>query len=90
MEGEQLAGADEQSLAVRGERDPAGGAGEQAHPQLPLEAGDVAAESLLGQVQPGGGPGEVQLLGDRHEVAQQAQVELVRHVPAPPLDRLTL
>ena len=89
MEGEQLAGADEQSLAVRGERDPAVVRVNSA-PQLPLEAGDVAAESLLGQVQPGGGPGEVQLLGDRHEVAQQAQVELVRHVPAPPLDRLTL
>jgi hypothetical protein len=33
----------------------------------------------------------VQLLGDGHEVAQQAQVELVRHVPgtsARPIDTL--
>jgi hypothetical protein len=34
-----------------------------------------------GQIQPGGGAGEVQLLGDRHEVAQQAQVQLARHRP---------
>jgi hypothetical protein len=32
----------------------------------------------------------VQLLGDRHEMAQQAQVQLVRHPPAPPASvRLT-
>jgi hypothetical protein len=60
-------------------------------PSLAFEAGDVAAEGLLGQVQPGGGTGEVQLLGDGHEMAQQAQVELVRHVPgtsARPIDTL--
>jgi hypothetical protein len=80
VEGEQLAGARQQPLAVGSKGDPAGGAGEQAHAELPLEAGDVATEGLLGQVQPRGGPGEVQFLGDHHEVAQQAQVELVRHL----------
>ena len=91
VEGEQLAGAHQQPLAVGRERDPAGGAGEQAHAELPLEAGDVATEGLLGQVQPRGGAGEVQLLGGHHEMAQQAQVELVRHVPgtsARPIDTL--
>jgi hypothetical protein len=81
VEGEQLAGAQQQALAVGGERDLAGGAGEQGQAELPLEAGDVAAEGLLGQVEPGGGAGEVQLLGDRDEVAQQAQVQLARHRP---------
>jgi hypothetical protein len=92
VEGEQLAGAHQQPLAVGGERDPAGGAGEQAHAELAFEAGDVAAEGLLGHIQPGGGAGEVQLLGDGYEVAQQAQVELVRHVSgtsARPIDTLT-
>ena len=80
VEGEQLAGAHQQPLAVGRERDPAGGAGEQAHAELPLEAADVAAHGLLGHVQPGGGAGKVQLLGNGDEVAQQAQVELVRHL----------
>jgi HD domain len=56
----------------RGEGDPAGGASEQAHAELLLQPSDVAAEGLLRPVQPGGGAGEMQLLGDRHELAQQA------------------
>jgi hypothetical protein len=33
---------------------------------------DGAAQRRLGHVQAGGGPAEVELLGDRHEVAQLA------------------
>jgi hypothetical protein len=91
VEGEQLAGVAQQALALQGERDPAGGPAEQADAQLPLEPADVAAECLLGHVQAGGGAGEVELLGDDHEVAEQAQVQLVRHpaTPSPPRRQLT-
>jgi hypothetical protein len=91
VEGEQLAGADQEALALEGERDPAGGPAEQADAQLPLEAADVAAERLLGHVQAGGGAAEVELLGDRHEVAEQAQIQLVGHpaAPSPPRRRFT-
>jgi hypothetical protein len=88
VEGEQLAGANQQPLAVGGECHAAGGAGQQAHAELPLQPGDVAAEGLLSHVQPRSGAGEVQLLGDRHEMAQQAQVKLARHRPHLPLDQI--
>jgi hypothetical protein len=81
VEGEQLAGTQQQALALGGERDPAGGAGEQADAELLLEPSDVAAERLLRHVQPRGGAGEMQLLGDRHEVAKQAHVQLPYHPP---------
>jgi hypothetical protein len=84
VEGEQLAGPHQQSLALGGERDPAGGADEQPDAELPLQPADVAAERLLRHVQPGRGASEMQLFGDGHEVAQQAQVELPRHPPPPP------
>ena len=89
VEGEQLAGAHQQPLAVGRERDPAGGTGEQAHAELPLEAGDVAAEGLLGQVQPRGA-GEVQLLGDHTKCRSRRRSSSSVMRPAPPLDRLTL
>jgi hypothetical protein len=72
VEGEQLAGTHQQAFALDGERDPAGRAREQGDAELPLEPTDVAALRLLRHVQPRGGAGEVQLLGDRHERAQQA------------------
>ena len=84
VEGEQLTGPHQQALAVGSEGNPAGGAGEQGHAELPLQPGNVAAEGLLGHVQSGGGTGEVQFLGDRHELAQEAQVQLARHPPPPP------
>jgi hypothetical protein len=58
VEGEQLAGSDQQAPAFGGERDPAGGADEQPHAELPLQPADVAAEGLLGHVQAGGGAGK--------------------------------
>jgi hypothetical protein len=79
VQGQQLAGARQQALTLGGEGDPAGGAGEQTHAELLLEPANVAAEGLLGHVQPCRGAGEVQLLGDRHKVAQQTRVQLIGH-----------
>jgi hypothetical protein len=91
VEGEEGSGVHQEPLAVRGERDLAGGAGEQPPAELPLEPGDVAAEGLLGQVEPGGGAGEVQLLGNGDEMTQQTQVQLTRHRPGTSTStRLTL
>jgi len=81
VEGQQLAGTHQQALALGGERDPPGRAGEQADAEPALQAADVAAERLLGHVQPCRGPGEMQLLGHRHERAQDPRVQLVRHPP---------
>ena len=50
-----------------------GAAVEEQHPQLALEQADLAAERRLGQVQAGGGPGEVLLLGHGEHVGQLVQ-----------------
>jgi hypothetical protein len=44
-----------------------------------LQPGHIPAQCLLGDVEPGGRPPEVQLLRDGHEVTHQPQVEIVRH-----------
>ena len=43
---------------------------------VPLEAGDVAAQRLLGDEQPRCSPREVELLRGRHEIAKGPEVEL--------------
>ena len=60
-----------------GQRHLPGGPYEELGAQLPLQPPDVAAQRLLGDVEPGGGAGEVQLLGDGDEGAQEAGVEVV-------------
>ena len=45
---------------------------EQPHPKLVLELADLFADSWLRYVQPLGGAAEMQLLGDRDEVAKLA------------------
>jgi hypothetical protein len=81
---EQLAGAYQQPSTVRGELDPPGAAGKQEEAELLFEASDVPAESLFGQVEPGGRTREVELFGNSHKVAKQAQVQLHGHRSPPP------
>ncbi len=57
VEREQGAGVHEQPLAVGGERDAAGAAGEQPRADLRLEPTDVAAQRLLGHEESGWRPG---------------------------------
>ena len=64
----------EQCVAGVGELDPTSRSVEQVDAQLGLELPDRGAQRLLGHVQAGSGSGEVQLLGDGDEVAQQSQV----------------
>ena len=79
MQGEQFARTDKQLLTCRCQRHPPGGALEQRYAGPFLKSPDVTAERLLGDEQPVGGAGEMQLLCDRHEVAQQTHVELRGH-----------
>lgn len=60
----------EQHLAHRSERDPRGQPGEQQRSDLGLQLLDRPAQRRLAHVQSGRGPAEMELLGDRHEVAQ--------------------
>lgn len=69
--GDHPAGVRQQPFAVGREGDLPGGPYEQFRTEFALQPPDVAAECLLGDVEPGGGAGEVQLLGDGDEGAQQ-------------------
>ena len=75
--GDEVAGQDEQPLAIRRQGDPAGRPDEQRRPESRLESLDLAAERLLGHEQPCRGAREVELLSRRHEVAEGADLELV-------------
>ncbi len=79
VQGEQSADPGQQPLPGRGEADAAGGTGEQRLAEQPLQGPDVPAERLLGDVQPFGGPAEVQGLGGRDEAAEQAGVQVTGH-----------
>jgi hypothetical protein len=70
---------DEEPLAVGREADAAGASDEQRQPGLGLQAADVPAERLLRDEEAARRPGEVQLLGDRDEGAEEAEVELGPH-----------
>lgn len=73
----------QQRLPGWGELHPSAGAGEQRHPEQGLKPPDLMTERWLRDVKPRGGPAEVTLLGDRDEVAQQSQIELIdrRNLP---------
>ena len=75
-EGEQLAGVGEEDRPPRGEGHVAAVAGEEPEADLALELPDLARQRRLAHVEPGGRPAEVELVGDRDEVAHEAQVEV--------------
>lgn len=55
-----------------GEGDPAGCTVQEFAAEIGFELPDGAAQRRLRHVQAGGGPAEVQFVGDRHEIAQRA------------------
>ena len=67
----------EQHGAGRGQGNPAAGALEQPHAEFALKLADGCRERRLGHAQTRRGPGEVQLLGDRDEVAELTQLDLI-------------
>src|SRR5262249_50066756 len=72
------------------ELDLAAAAGEQLRPQGGFQAVDLFAERRLGDVHPLGGAGEIQLFGDRYEIAQVPQVSVHnRQLSQQALDRIT-
>lgn len=79
MGGEHSPGVGQQPCALGGEADVAGGAYEQLGAQVVFETADVAAQCLLGHVQPGGGAREVEFLGGGDEGAQETGVEVAGH-----------
>ena len=76
VQSEELAGANEQALARRRQRDAPRRPDEELRPELALESTDVAAQGLLGDEEPRRSAREVELLRRRDEVAQRPQVEL--------------
>ncbi len=74
---EQLARPIQQRFAGKGELDSVGGAPQQLAANQLLERADLAAERGLGHVQPLCGPAEVELLRDRDERPQVAQLDSV-------------
>jgi 3-oxoacyl-[acyl-carrier protein] reductase len=67
----------EQHGAGRGQGDPAAGPLEQRHTELALELADGRRQRRLGHAQARRGPGEVQLLRDRDEIPELAQLDLI-------------
>ncbi len=67
---EDLPRLDEEGGARRGQADVVGGAIQQPHAQLPLQPLDLLAQRGLDDVLTGGRPAEMQLFGQRHEIAQ--------------------
>jgi hypothetical protein len=72
--GEDAAGEREQRLPGVGEGDVAPRAAEEIRAQLLLQRPDLLGEGRLGDMDPLRGPGEVQGLGDRGEVAELLQL----------------
>jgi hypothetical protein len=64
-------------------RNSGGRAMHQEGADIGLELPDGPAQRWLGHVQAGGGPPEVALLGERHEVAKRAQVHCQQRYPGP-------
>ena len=62
--------------AGRGQRNLAAVADEQVGAEGALEVVYLVAERRLGEIQPGGGPAEVQLPGDSHEVAEEPWLQI--------------
>jgi hypothetical protein len=55
-----------------------GGAAQEVAPHEPFQVADLPTQRGLGQVEPGGGPPEVELLGHGHERAQVPHLDRVR------------
>jgi hypothetical protein len=66
---------DQETGAGRGERDVPGGAVDEQHADCPFKALHLGAERGRDDVLAGGGPAEVQLLGESDEVPQLAQFD---------------
>ncbi|MNE52728.1 hypothetical protein D3C80_1474130 [compost metagenome] len=64
-------------LPLRGQAEPAGGALQQAHPQLGFEARDLLAHRRLGHTEHLGRPGETALLHYCGEQPHQLQFDIV-------------
>jgi hypothetical protein len=79
VEVEQLEGARQQPFAFHGERHPTSRSHEQRHPEFALEPRDAPTQRLLGDVQPDGGPAEMQLLGNRDEHSQPSGIDVAHH-----------
>ena len=56
-------------------------ANEEVHPHAALQRLDLLRQRGTGDAQPLGGPAEVKLLGNRHEIAQLAQFHGARIRP---------
>ena len=69
-----------EGTAVGGEGDPplARAPVEEHHAELVLEQADLAGQRGLGQMQPGGGPGEALLLGHGQGVGQLVQLHHIQ------------
>lgn len=65
--GQEVPGRLQQRLACGGEPHGTGGALEERDPEIPLQQPDLLTERRLGDVQPLGGPPEVQFLGNGDE-----------------------
>jgi hypothetical protein len=72
--GQQVGGVGEQRGAGPGQLDPSRAAHEQRPADLALERADLGAQRRLGQAQPRGRSREMELLGDRDEVAELTEV----------------
>ena len=73
--GEEIAGGGQQRGAAVGQLDAASGAAKQLHAEARFEPLDLLAERGLGDPEACGRAPEVQLLGDRDEVAQVSELE---------------
>jgi hypothetical protein len=76
--GEQGPRPRQQGLAGQRQLDALGGPAEQVAPDEAFQAADLAAERGLRDEQPLGRPAEAEIVGDRDERAQVAQLDRVR------------
>ncbi len=83
-EGQQLPGLVQEVLAAWREGDVAAVAQQQATAEVVLQLADLLGQRRLADEQPGRCPAEVQLLGDRDEVAHQPEVEIHPVLPGRP------
>jgi len=74
---QQRPGPVEQRLASQGELHPVRGTSQQVASDEPLQIANLPAQRGLGQVEPGRGPAEVQLVSHRYEGPQVPQLDRV-------------
>jgi hypothetical protein len=73
---QQYPGAGQQCRPGRGQDDRTAVAVEQQHPEITLQGLDLLGQRRTGDTQALGGAAEVQLVGDRDEVARLAELHL--------------